>query len=107
MMMQRLPEMMRPPHVYDLFGVIGLALGTFGLWEVWPPLALIAIGLVLMGVALRGAMTHGDDDERRTHRHRRRRRKIDYTIGRNERGEEAVVARPVIEKGYLCSEDEF
>lgn len=41
--------------INDIIGLAGLALLGWGLWGVDPRLAQVVVGMVLMGVAYRGA----------------------------------------------------
>ena len=40
--------------IWDATAVVGLALTTFGLWSIYPPAALIAVGVLFVWVAKRG-----------------------------------------------------
>ncbi len=44
------------PHFWDLLCLAGGTLVTWGLYLVWPPLALIFVGLVLLALALLGVL---------------------------------------------------
>ena len=39
---------------WDVIAVVGLMLTTIGLWSIHPPVAIIAVGVVLVWVAKRG-----------------------------------------------------
>jgi hypothetical protein len=43
----------------DVFGVAGAGLVTAGLWEIYPPAALIVLGVLLLALAVAGAKNAG------------------------------------------------
>ena len=45
--------------LYDVLGAIGLLLTAAGCWLVYPPLALLVPGVVLIVVAVAGAARRG------------------------------------------------
>ncbi len=40
--------------IWDIITLLGLSITTFGLWLIYPPLALIGVGAVLVYIAKRG-----------------------------------------------------
>lgn len=44
----------------DIVAVIGMTLLVSGLWMIGPAYAMVGAGLVLLSVAVAGALRHGD-----------------------------------------------
>ena len=43
------------PDIKDVMAVAGTASIGWGLWQIWPPLAFVVVGGILLGVAVAGA----------------------------------------------------
>jgi hypothetical protein len=93
---------MKPPMLFDVLALIGLLLLAVGLWCIYPPLCLLALGISLLAVAVCGASMTSQRHQH--HRQRRHKRRIEYLGNQRNLGRDMPMFGPVIHKGHLAAD---